>query len=105
MRSKQCNDGKRRIIAKVFVPMGVSEITTFALANPQFLDENSQVHSEAMNLFENLNKRQLFNVAKDTVALYGDSIEKADGFVIKVWSNKQIERARDHVERLFPEVD
>ncbi len=106
MRSKICDDGKARILAKVVVPMGVHEITTFALANPQFAGQDGQAaHSEAMNQFENLNKRQLFNVAKDSVALRGDSLDIALEVIDGMWSPKQIARARDHVERLFPEVD
>lgn len=104
MRSKLCEDGKLRILAKVVVPMGVHEITTFALANPRFFTEAGAL-PEAMNDFENLNKRQLFNVAKDSVALRGDSLEIALEVIGGVWSPKQIARARDHVERLFPEVN
>jgi len=52
MRSKICEDGKARILAKVVVPMGVQEITLFAMANPRFHEND-----EAMNDFENLNKR------------------------------------------------
>ena len=46
MRSKICDDGKARILAKVVVPMGAMEITTFALANPRFVNDE-----EAMNTF------------------------------------------------------
>src|SRR6056297_3178968 len=100
MRSKICEDGKARILAKVVVPMGVQEITLFAMANPRFHEND-----EAMNDFENLNKRQLFNVAKESVALRGDSLDIALEVIDGMWSPKQIARARDHVERLFPEVD
>lgn len=100
MRSKVCEDGKNRILAKVVVPMGVAEITLFALANPRF-----HATDEAMNDFENLNKRQLFNVAKESVALRGDSLQTADVIVQENWTPRQIERARKHVEMLFPEVD
>jgi len=100
MRSKLCDDGKLRIIAKVVVPMGVTEITTFALANPVFHDDE-----EAMNSFENLNKRQLFNVAKESVALRGDSLELADRLAKEHWTPRQIDRAYKHVVMLFPEVN
>lgn len=100
MRSKICDDGKARILAKVVVPMGTAEITTFALANPRFAKD-----TEAMNTFENLNKRQLFNVAKESVAFRGDSMYVAEEFASQMWTPRQIERARKHVELLFPEVD
>lgn len=100
MRSKLCEDGKNRILAKVVVPMGVQEITTFALANPRFVADE-----EAMNTFTNLNKRQLFNVAKESVAFRGDSLTIAAAAAEEAWTPRQIERARKHVEALFPEVD
>jgi len=100
MRSKVCDDGKARILAKVVVPMGALEIATFALSNPQFFDDE-----EAMNTFTNLNKRQLFNVAKEAVAFRGADVEKAADVVRSNWNAKQIARAREHVDMLFPEVD
>ena len=97
MRSILCEDNKRRIQAKVVVPMGVYEITMFALANPCFMDEE-----EAMNAFENLNKRQLFNVAKETVAIRGAAVP--EDVVAENWTERQIARAQNHVTMLFPEV-
>jgi len=104
MRSKLCDDGKHRILAKVVVPMGQQEITLFALANPRFHNDQA-VLPEAMNDFENLNKRQLFNVAKESVALRGDSLDVADKIATKMWTPRQISRATEHVKMLFPEVD
>lgn len=98
MRSKICDDGKHRILAKVVVPMGVSEITMFALANPKF-DQSE----DAMNVFENFNKRQLFNLAKESVSLRGDALPEE--IVVERWSRRQITRALAHVTLLFPEVD
>ena len=98
MRSTQGSDGKRRIVDKVAVPMGVTEITMFALANPQFHNQ-----SDSMNQFENLNKRQMFNVAKDSVAKLGADLPSA--VVSDNWTDRQISRAIDHVSGLFPEVD
>jgi len=100
MRSKLCEDGRRRIIAKVVVPMGAQEITTYALAHPQF-----KMDEDAMNTFENLNKRELFNVAKESVAYRGDNLSTANDIVADTWSPRQIDRAQTHVARLFPEVD
>jgi hypothetical protein len=100
MRSKLCEDGDRRILAKVVVPMGATELTAYALANPRFLDD-----AEAMNTFENLNKRQLFNIAKESVAFRGDNVDIAVTYSKQVWTPRQIKRANAHVKLLFPEVD
>lgn len=104
MRSKLCDDGKHRILAKVVVPMGQQEITLFALANPRFHGADG-VLPDAMNDFENLNKRQIFNVAKESVALRGDSLDVADKIATEKWTPRQISRATQHVKMLFPEVD
>jgi hypothetical protein len=100
MRSKICEDDKRRILAKVVVPMGVNEITTFALANPCFVSD-----TDAMNTFQNLNKRQLFQIAKESVSLRGVNIDIATNYAKQLWTFRQIERAQAHVKMLFPEVD
>lgn len=97
MRSKICDDGKRRILAKVEVAVDTNDILTFALVHPSLTGD------EAMNDFENLNKRQLFNLAKETIRMYGTA-QPAE-MVGSRWSEKQIVRARQHVRRLFPEVD
>jgi hypothetical protein len=100
MRSKTCPDGKNRILAKVVVPMGTTELTAYALANPCFINDR-----DAMNTFENLNKRQLFSIAKESVAYRGDNVDIAIDYSIQVWTVRQIERAKAHVKMLFPEVD
>jgi hypothetical protein len=100
MRSKVCEDGKNRILAKVVVPMGTHEIALFAMSNPRFCPND-----EALNDFENLNKRQIFNVAKETVALRGVDLEAAGDVVRVHWTPRQMERAAQHVKQLFPEVD
>lgn len=99
MRSKLCEDGKLRILAKVVVPMGLQEIVLFALANPRFHGNET-----ALNDFENLNKRQIFNIAKDSIALRGDSLDLANRVMSENWSERQIARAKQHVEAMFPEV-
>ena len=97
MRSKICDDGKRRILAKVEVAVDTDDILTFALVHPSLAGE------EALNDFMNLNKRQLFNLAKETIRLYGTA-QPAE-MVSSRWSQKQITRARTHVRTLFPEID
>jgi endonuclease YncB( thermonuclease family) len=98
MRSKLCEDGKRRILAKVEVPVDTDQISTFALVHPSF----NQV-PDPMNRFENLNKRQVYNLAKETIRLYG--IDAPFEMVGINWSAAQIARAKVHITTLFPEVD
>lgn len=99
MRSKLCEDGKRRILAKVEVPVDTSQISTYALVHPSFLEVE-----DPMSEFENLNKRQLFNLAKESIRMFGvDHPNEMVGSTI--WSKKQIARANAHVQTLFPEVD
>jgi hypothetical protein len=100
MRSMICEDGRRRILAKVLVPMGREEITLFALSNIRFMGDD-----DAMNNFERLNKRELFATAKDTVSFFGDSASGAADRINVTWTERQVQRARAHVDRLFPEVD
>jgi hypothetical protein len=50
-----------------------------------------------------LNKRQLFNLAKETIRDHGT--DTPTKMIAARWSQKQITRARLHVRRLFPEVD
>lgn len=98
MRSTICEDGVRRILAKVEIPVGSEQISTYAMVHPIFHNSN-----DAMNEFENLNKRQLFNLAKESIRLYGT--QSPTEMVSGRWSNKQIIRAKRHVNTLFPEVD
>ncbi len=99
MRSKLCEDGKRRILAKVEVPIDAAQISTYALVHPSFY----QIE-DPMSEFENLNKRQLFNLAKDTIRMYGvDTPHEMIGG--SRWTKKQVGRANAHVQSLFPEVD
>lgn len=99
MRSTKGEDGVRRIVAKVSVPLRRNEIAMFALASSRF--DNSD--TDALNEFEKLNKRQLFNVAKEVIARRGAVVP--DETVMNKWTERQIERATKHVDALFPEVD
>ena len=99
MRATLCADDKYRISAKIIVPMGLIELTTFALANTRFYKNR-----DAMNDFENLNKRQLFTVAKEYVLENGADLHAATLQSLDFWTSRQISRATEHVTMLFPEV-
>lgn len=98
MRSKLCDDGNRRILAKVEVPVGASEISTYVLQHPSFHDVESPI-----NTFESLNKRQLFILAKESIRLFGTM--RGDPSHSFVWPDNHIRRAKKHVKTMFPEVD
>jgi hypothetical protein len=99
MRAKLCGDDKYRILAKIIVPMGLIELTTFALANTRFYNNHN-----AMNEFFNLNKRQVFKVAKEYVLANGNDLHAAKLQSLDFWTSRQISRATEHVTMLFPEV-
>jgi hypothetical protein len=98
MRSSLDDDGVRRIQAKIVVPMGIDEITAFALSNPRFAG-----YKAGINQFESLNKREMFQVAKESVALRGTELPTA--IVSKMWTVIHQRRARKYVVGLFPEVE
>jgi phosphomevalonate kinase len=100
MRAKLCEDGRNRILAKVVVPMGLNEVALFAMSHPQFHDSDT-----ALNAFEKLNKRQIFNIAKESVELRGSDIGQAADIASTTWTSRHYERAVDHVKMLFPEVN
>lgn len=97
MRSRACPDGRRRILAKVEIPLDIDMIAQFSLAHP------SMIGDDAMNRFQSLNKRQLFGLAKETIRMYGS--EYPANIVEERWRDQQVARAREHVAALFPEVD
>lgn len=98
MRSKVSDDGKRRILAKVEVAVDTDKILRYALVHPMFSDSNTKLDD-----FEKLNKRQIFKCAKESIGMFGSKILEQS--VPPMWSSRQVDRARQHVRRLFPEVD
>ena len=98
MRSKLCDDGNRRILAKVEVPVGTSEISNYVLQHPSFADVVSPI-----NTFESLNKRQLFILAKESIRWFGTMRANPPNKI--VWPDNHIARAKKHVKIMFPEVD
>ena len=98
MRSTICDDGVKRIMAKVEVPVDSRSITYYALRHPEVMNnENPEAK------IKSLNKRQIFLLAKETLRLWGtdDPFET----VAENYKNGAVERIGQHVRSLFPEID
>lgn len=97
MRSTTCEDGNRRILAKIGVHLGATQIADYALMNPQVIERNEpEVQLSA------LNKRQLFALAKLTIQNGGLN---ATNTIDTQWPADTISNVRNMVSILFPEVD
>ena len=96
MRSSKCPDGKRRILAKIEVPMDIEDIAGFAWT-AVIKDEVSKEWKSRGNPAEKLkgmNKREILRLAKKTV--------KKDG---TAEPHEYPAEVLQHVKRMFPEVD
>tara|TARA_B100000035_G_scaffold83946_1_gene70499 strand:- start:458 stop:754 length:297 start_codon:yes stop_codon:yes gene_type:complete len=98
MRSAICDDGKRRILAKVEVPVGATDITYYALAHPEILNNDNPENKLAQ-----LNKRQIFLLAKETLRRWGT--EEPFELVVQNYKRECINKLEKHVTSLFPEID
>ena len=64
MRSQICDDGRKRIMAKVLVPITVEEITMYAL-------RQVCTNKDPFKVINDSNKRQIFDLAKKGLYNYG----------------------------------
>jgi len=95
MRSTQTEDG-RKIIAKVDVPLNVEDITAFSLKHLEDVGDNDPKETLVQS-----NKRQIFNMAKSALFLWGTN-EKPN---IMKKHNGTFNVYRKIVEYKFPECD
>jgi len=95
MRSQICDDGRKRIMAKVLVPITVEEITKYALR--QVCD-----HADPFKTIEEANKRQVFDFAKKGLYNYGrhEPMEHVD----KEFDPIKVEGLVGAVKDKFPEL-
>lgn len=98
MRSKLCEDGKRKILAKVEVPIDVESMTHYTLAHPDM--NNGQ---DPLKLLQTLNKREIFSLAKTSIKLWGVDMPKNN--VQQNFKAEDIKVAQTYIRTLFPEVD
>jgi len=98
MRSALCQDGKRRMIAKVEVPVDGTQIAVYAIGHPSF-----QEYANPMHGIEKLNKRQIYQLAKDTIREYGITVPY--NIVDQRWKPQHIDKVKSFVVQMFPECD
>ncbi len=96
MRSKDTGDG-RKIMAKVEVPLGVDDITLYAL---RYLDEIGD--NDPRETVLSSTKREIFGFAKRALFLYGANEPK---HYVTNKLNGQVKVVRKIVEYKFPECD
>ena len=95
MRSQICDDGRKRIMAKVLVPITVEEITKYALR--QVCED-----SDPFQPIQDSNKRQIFDLAKKGLYNYGrhEPMKHVD----KEFDPIKIEGLIGEVRSKFPEL-
>lgn len=98
MRSALCEDGKRRMIAKVEVPVDGNQIAVYAIGHPSLKEYANPMHG-----IEKLNKRQIYQLAKDTIREYGVHVPYE--IIEERWKTQHIERVKTFVVDMFPECD
>jgi hypothetical protein len=98
MRSKVCEDGQRRILAKIEVPLTTDEIAVCAMCHPSLSEYANPLHG-----IEKLNKRQMFQLAKESIRTHGTHAPQA--IVKKLWKTPHIEKVKIYVGLQFPECD
>jgi len=96
MRSKDNGDG-RKIMAKVEVPLGIDDITLYAL---RYLDEIGD--NDPRETMVSSTKREIFGYAKRAIFLYGSNEPKE---YVTQKLNGQVKVIRKIVEYKFPECD
>ena len=95
MRSQICDDGRKRIMAKVLVPITVEEITKYALR--QVCDKN-----DPFKIIQDANKRQIFDFAKKGLYNYGRHEPKTH--VNKEFEPIKVNSLIETVKNKFPEL-
>lgn len=103
MRSRLTKDGARVLTAKIEILLDQDLIATYAMAHPGWSGD-----PDAFNTIMGLNKREIFAYAKNTIYLGGGGAcahARAIADNSNTWSRNQMERFRDHVSEMFPEID
>ena len=98
MRSKMMDDGVRRILAKVEVPVTSREIATYAMCHKSLQEYANPLHG-----IEKLNKRQVFLLAKDVLRERGTIAPQE--IIQERWEEKHINDVYKFVKQQFPECD
>ena len=102
MRSHACEDGIKRITAKLIVPMCLDDIVLYSLSALSFANASANSFNPVTYL-ETLNKRQVFTLAKNEVIDRGKDAPRSR--VRSVYSEDDINRATDIIKEIFPELN
>mgnify|MGYP000017581083 FL=1 len=102
MRSHACEDGIKRITAKLIVPLCLDDIVLYSLSALAFTNAAADSFNPVSYL-ETLNKRQIFTLAKNEVIDRGKNIPRSR--VTSVYSEADINRATDIIKEIFPELN
>lgn len=94
MRATQYADGVKRINAKIEVPLSATDVGDYILCAIKHQNIN-------LNKVQQLNKRQLFQLAKDEILVLGTS--SPTEAVFDVDSETKI-IVRNYVKQMFPEL-
>jgi hypothetical protein len=96
MKSVVHPDGRRRITMKMEVAVDVDTLTQYAL-------DMVKGEADPVSVILAANKREIFALARANVQCYGKdtALQNVPGAV----SAQDLQRARDHVKSVFPEID
>jgi len=94
MRATQYADGVKRINAKIEVPLSATDVGDYILCAIKHRNIN-------LNKVQQLNKRQLFQLAKDEILVLGQG--SPTEAVFDVDSETKI-IVRNYVKQMFPEL-
>lgn len=94
MRATQYADGVKRINAKIEIPLGEMDVGNYVLC----AIKNNTIDLPAV---QQLNKRQLFQVAKDEILVVGNS--DPSELIFDLDSETKI-IVRNYIKQMFPEL-
>lgn len=96
MKSVEGPDGKRRVTCRIYTALDIPLLTIYAL--DMLLDQPDPVA-----VLLTCNKREIFILSRLDLTRYG-RYTAHHRVPLKI-SNEDFQRAQDHVNKVFPEVD
>lgn len=96
MKSVSGPDGKRRLTCRIYTALDIPLLTIYAL--DMLLEQPNPV-----DVLLSCNKREIFILSRIDITRYGRYT--AHHRVPLIISNEDFQRAQEHVDRMFPEVD
>ena len=102
MRSHACEDGIKRITAKLIVPLCLDDIVLYSLSALAFTNAAAESFNPVSDL-ETPKKRQVVTLARNEVIDRGKDVPRSR--VRSVYSENDINRATDIIKEIFPELN